>query len=88
MAELWASAPMNIVEILLFGRPVIIEGGGFDLFSKDPDLVEDIENLFKNNTANLKIDYLSLNLQLNNIKQIQEIADFLADTFDIRFSRI
>ena len=28
---------------------------------------------------NLKIDYLSLNLQFNNIKQIERIADFLAD---------
>ena len=47
VAELCASAPINMVEILIFGRPVIIEGGGFDLFSKDADPVEDIEKLFK-----------------------------------------
>ena len=35
VAELCASAPINMVEILIFGRPVIIEGEGFDLFSKD-----------------------------------------------------
>ncbi len=34
------------------------------------------------NFENLKIDYLSLNLQFNNIEQIEEIADYLADTFD------
>lgn len=33
------------------------------------------------NFENLKIDYLSLNLQFNNIEQI---ADYLADTFDCR----
>ena len=32
----------------------------------------------------LKIDYLSLNLQFNNPEQIQEIADFLAATFNCR----
>ena len=47
VAELCASAPINMVEILIFGRPVIIEGGGFDLFSKNADPVEDIEKLFK-----------------------------------------
>jgi hypothetical protein len=47
VAELCASAPINMVEILVFGRPVIIEGVGFDLFSKDADPVEDIERLFK-----------------------------------------
>lgn len=36
------------------------------------------------NFENLKIDYLSLNLQFNNIEQIEEIADYLADTFDCR----
>lgn len=30
-----------------------------------------------NNFGNLKIDYLSLNLQSNNIKQIKKVADFL-----------
>ena len=47
VAELCASAPINMVEILIFGRPVIIEDGGFDLFSKDADPIEDIEKLFK-----------------------------------------
>lgn len=31
------------------------------------------------NFENLKIDYLSLNLQFNNIKQIKRIAGFLTD---------
>ncbi len=47
VAELCASAPINMVEILIFGRPVLIEGSGFDLFSKDADPIEDIEKLFK-----------------------------------------
>ena len=29
----------------------------------------------------LKIDYLSLNLQFNNLSKIQKIAGYLADTF-------
>ncbi len=32
-------------------------------------------------SENLKIDYLSLNLQFNNLNQIQKIADYLGDTF-------
>jgi hypothetical protein len=47
VAELCASAPINMVEIAIFGRPVVIEGQGFDLFSKDTDPVEDMEKLFK-----------------------------------------
>lgn len=47
VAELCASAPINMIEILIFGRPVIIEDVGFDLFSKDADPIEDIEKLFK-----------------------------------------
>jgi hypothetical protein len=47
VAELCASAPINILEIGIFGRPVVIEGEGFDLFSKNPDLIEDVEKLFK-----------------------------------------
>lgn len=35
-------------------------------------------------SADLKIDYLSFNLQFNNPEQIQEINDFLADTFYCR----
>ena len=47
VTELCASAPVNMLEIAIFGRPVVIEGQGFDLFSKGSDPVEDIENLFK-----------------------------------------
>lgn len=47
VAELCASAPINMVEIAIFGRPVIIEGQGFDLFSKDADPVEDLQNILK-----------------------------------------
>ena len=32
-----------------------------------------------NDFGNLKIDYLSLNLQFNNIKQIKKLAGFLTD---------
>lgn len=32
-------------------------------------------------SEDLKVDYLRFNLQFNNPEQIQEIADFLADTF-------
>lgn len=35
-------------------------------------------------SEDLKVDYLSFNLQFNNPGQIQEIADFLADTFLVR----
>ena len=35
-------------------------------------------------SENLKVDYLSLNLQFNNPRQIQEIADYLANTFSCR----
>jgi hypothetical protein len=47
VAELCASAPINILEIGIFGRPVVIEGEGFDLFSKNPDPIDDVEKLFK-----------------------------------------
>ena len=51
VAELCASAPINILEIGIFGRPVVIESEGFDLFSKNPDplddVVDDVEKLFK-----------------------------------------
>ena len=47
VAELCASAPINILEIGIFGRPVVIEGQGFDLFSKDTDPIKDVEGLFK-----------------------------------------
>ena len=47
VAELCASAPINMVEIAIFGRPVVIEGQTFDMFSKDTDPIEDIENLSK-----------------------------------------
>ena len=32
-------------------------------------------------SEDLKIDYLSLNLQFNTLRQIQEIADYLGDSF-------
>lgn len=35
-------------------------------------------------SEDLKIDYLSLNLQFNNLSQIQKIAGYLADTFGCR----
>ena len=47
VAELFASAPINILEIGIFGRPVVIEGEGFDLFSKNPDPLNDVEKFFK-----------------------------------------
>ena len=45
VAELFAAAPINMVEIFIFGRPVILEDGGFDLFSNDADPVEAVEKL-------------------------------------------
>jgi len=47
LAEFFASVPINMVEILRFERPVIIEGNGFYLFSKDVNPVEGIEKLSK-----------------------------------------
>ena len=47
VAELCALAPINILEILVFGRPVVIEGEGFDLFSKNPDSIGEVKKLFK-----------------------------------------
>jgi hypothetical protein len=47
VAELCASAPINLLEIGIFGRPVVVEGEGFDLFSKNPDPIDDVEKLFK-----------------------------------------
>jgi hypothetical protein len=32
-------------------------------------------------SEDLKIDYLSLNLQFNNLSQIQKMAGYLADSF-------
>ena len=45
VAELCASAPINMIEIAIFGRPVIIEGQGFGLFSNDADPIEDLQNI-------------------------------------------
>ena len=39
VTELCASAPINIVEIAIFGRPVIIEDKEFYMFSKGTDPV-------------------------------------------------
>jgi hypothetical protein len=37
LAELCATTPMHAVEIVIFGRPVILdEGQGFDLFCSSP----------------------------------------------------
>lgn len=47
VAELCASAPINIVEIAIFGRPVIMKGSGFDLFSKDADPIDEMAQFFK-----------------------------------------
>jgi len=47
VAELFASAPINLLEIGIFGRPVVIEGEGFDLFSSNPDSLDDSEKLCK-----------------------------------------
>jgi hypothetical protein len=49
MAEVCASAPINMVEILVFGRPVILnESEGFNLFSNGKsDPITDIEKLLK-----------------------------------------
>jgi hypothetical protein len=49
VAELCAAAPINMVEILIFGRPAILEqSAGFDLFSKGKsDPINDIQELFK-----------------------------------------
>lgn len=55
VAELCASAPINLVEIVIFGRPVILkESQGFDLFSdggSDPisDTEEIVNQIFNKN---------------------------------------
>ena len=54
VAELCASTPINILEIGIFGRPVVIESEGFDLFSKNPDSLDDVEKLFKSLIKSLK----------------------------------
>jgi hypothetical protein len=38
------------------------------------------------NSENLKVDYLSLNLQFNNLSKIEEIDNYLADSFGCRSS--
>ena len=47
IAELCASAPINMLEIAIFEKPVMIESDGFDLFSKNSDPINNIEKLFK-----------------------------------------
>ena len=47
VAELCASAPIAGLEIAIFGRPVVMEGQGFDLFSKNPDPLKEIEGFLK-----------------------------------------
>ena len=46
-AEFCARAPMNLLEIAIFGRPVIMEGQGLDLFSADSDPIEDLHDILK-----------------------------------------
>jgi len=53
VAELCASAPINILEIGILVRPVAIEGEEFDLFSKNPDLIKDLEKLFNTYYPNI-----------------------------------
>jgi len=36
-----------MIEIAIFGRPVIIEGQRFGLFSNDADPIEDLQNILK-----------------------------------------
>ena len=38
---------INIIEIAIFERTVVIEGERFDLSSKNPDPIDDVEKLFK-----------------------------------------
>lgn len=47
VAELCAAAPINGIEIAIFGRPVIIEDQGFDLFSTDADPVKGILSILE-----------------------------------------
>ena len=47
IAELCASAPINMLEIAIFEKPVMIESDGFDSFSKNSDPINNIEKLFK-----------------------------------------
>ena len=44
IAELCATTPINAIEILIFGRPVLLEKGqGFDLFSTgENDPIDDV----------------------------------------------
>ena len=46
IAELCATAPINGIEIFIFGRPVLLEEGqGFDLFSNgENDPIDDVAN--------------------------------------------
>ena len=36
-----------MVKITIFGRPVIIEGQGFDMFSENADPIDDVEHFLK-----------------------------------------
>jgi len=36
-----------MLEIAIFEKPVMVESDGFDLFSKNPDPINNIEKLFK-----------------------------------------
>ena len=46
VAELCASTPINVVEIVIFGRPLFLEeANGFDLLSESSDPVSDIPDI-------------------------------------------
>ena len=45
--ELYASTPINVLEIAVFGGQVVIEGEGLDLFSKDSDPLDKVDKLLK-----------------------------------------
>lgn len=47
LLELSFSMFINLLEIAIFGRSVVIEGQRFDLFLKDSDPLKDIDNFFK-----------------------------------------
>lgn len=46
VAELCYLAPVNVLKIKTFGQPVIFEGEGSDLFCRNPDVINDMEEIF------------------------------------------
>lgn len=50
IAKLCAGTPIHVLEILIFGRPVILDKGGFSLFQEiheNSDPLDDLKQLFK-----------------------------------------